>query len=125
MDNKQLSDGERFLIARRRKNISQADAAEELGLTVGTYISYEKSHARKFRHAPPHPVPDVGELAPHEQIVILRGRLKWTLAKAAKEIGTSRATYAHIESGGRTAETWGNHVITIMEKSLGNPEAAE
>ncbi len=121
----ELTEGERFLISRRRKNISQSDAAAELGITASTYISYEKAHARKFRHAPPVPAPEVGELALHERIVVLRTRLGWTLMRAAEEVGTSRATYAHIEAGGRTTETWGNHTISLMEKRLGNLEPAK
>jgi len=112
----ELTDGERLLIARRRKGLTQGEMAEELNVKTCTYASYEKDEDRKFRHGPPLPLPEVGPIQHHETIVILRTRRGLTLTEAAAVVGTSRATYANIEGGGRVAMKWGEYAINQLRQ---------
>jgi hypothetical protein len=92
--------------------------ADELNVKTCTYASYEKGHARKYRHGPPLRLPDVGTLEQHETIVILRTRRGLTLTEVAAIVGTSRATYANIEGGGRVAMRWGEYAISQLKQQI-------
>jgi len=105
-------------LARRRKGISQGQAADELGIKQCTYASYEKDEDRQFRHCPPPDIPEIESIDPHEHVVVLRTRLGYTLAEAAEVVGTSRATYVQIEGGGRVAQKWADYAIKQLGSEL-------
>lgn len=99
-----LTAGERYLIDRRRRDLSQAEAADEMGVSVYEWLQLETDEAKSGG-------PGVGALEDHEQCYLLRRRDGLTAAEVAKEIGVSRYWLSRMERGTAPVETlasyWG------------------
>lgn len=87
-----LTQGERFLIARRRHGWSQREHAAFLGVTLYRYRAWE-GDAEKAPSMP------LGRLQPHEECFVRRRRAGIPLQAMADRLGVSRFWLAQMESG--------------------------
>lgn len=90
-----LTRGEKIRILRRRNGISMKDAAKRHGLSMRQYRYVEED----VEGAPLLEVPDIGELATHEELYIRRLRYGMRQADVAKQLGISRYWLGEKERG--------------------------
>lgn len=98
--------GESLLLHRRRKGMSQADAAREYGVSPDRYRDWEKD--RRLRDQPRR---HLGQLKPHEVCLLLRRRAGKTQREVAADLGCTRLWLVQMENGSapvdRLREYWG------------------
>lgn len=101
--------GEALAVDRRRRDETQAQAAERLGITVYAYRKAEAS-AHRNGSSDSLPVVDVEPLHPGEQCRILRRRAGLTLDQLAERMGCTAWWIAQMEHGkapvDRLVEHW-------------------
>jgi len=89
----ELSKGEKLLIQRRREGQTQAQAAEEQGVSLYVYRRWEADTVADA------PKVGVGRLDEYEQYFLLRKRSGRTLAETAEELDVCRWWLCQMESG--------------------------
>ena len=105
-----LTQGERLLLDRRRRGVSQSDAV--CGVDRKTYRLWETDEV-----ADDSPPVDILDIFPHEQLLLLRRRRNMTQPQMAEQLGISLSWQKTLESGGVT------HTKTIL-KVLENLDVA-
>ena len=88
-----LTRGERLLVARRRRSVSQVDAADDFGVSLYLYRQWETDTTRS-----PHEL-SLRRLADFEACLIMRRRTKLSASKIAKRLGVSRWWFCQMERG--------------------------
>lgn len=96
-----LTAGERVLIKRRRRNLSQAEAAQAENMSLHDWLQMENDESTGG--------PAIGPLAVHEQCFMLRRRAGLTAAAVAKTIGVSRYWLSRMERGTAPVDTLAAH----------------
>ncbi len=92
MKTSDLTEGERLLVDRRRRDESQRDAAARLGVTLYRYRALESGEADADAVA-------VGPLRPHERFFLLRRRHGISVGEIAAALGSSRWWVTQMEKG--------------------------
>lgn len=90
-----LSYEERLLVYRRRKDLTQTEMADSLGVSRKTYCRLE--NGIKTEKTPD--APAVWPLRNHEQCFIMRRRSGWSQEMCADLMGVSRYWYRLMEMG--------------------------
>ena len=97
--------GEALFVWRRRAEMNQVDAAEELGVSPDKYREWEADRGGDI------PRKAVGQLKDYEAYTLLRRRKKMTQDEVARRIGVSRLWVHQMEAGQgpieRLAQFWG------------------
>ena len=103
MNVSRLSSGQRLLILRRRKGISQRQAAAQYGVSLYKYRHWETDVEQA-------PLVSVGRLADYEEFVIRRVLDGASVLELAEEMGITRTWRCRMEFGKapleRLAEWW-------------------
>jgi len=98
--------GESLLLWRRRKNLSQVEAAKEYGVHPDRYREWEAD-----KRTIDQPRRHLGQLKPHEVCFLLRRRAGKTQQEVAAAIGCTRLWVIRMEGGKapveRLVEYWG------------------
>jgi len=89
----ELSKGEKLLVYRRRRGLTQSKSAKERKVSLYTYRRWEADELDAV------PKVSVGRLSEAEQCFLLRKRKGMSLADAAKEIDICRWWLCQMESG--------------------------
>ena len=89
-----LTDGERLLINRNRKGLTQAQFAELVNMSTVVYGQCERD-VQRWAMEPA----ALGQLKPHEQCLIARRRAGLTQAEVAKDMKCSRYWVNLMEAG--------------------------
>lgn len=100
-----LTSGERFLIDRHRRRLTQFQAAAGLGIYAVDYGRVERGQVK----IPGIKAPALGKLKPHERCLILRRRSQMTQAELALKLKCSRYwcnKMEHGESPGVLIDYW-------------------
>lgn len=97
-----LTRGERLLLDRRRRGVSQSDALD--GVAKNVYRLWETDEV--LDHAP---LVEILEIHPHEQLLLIRRRRNMTQTQMAEQLGISLTWQKTLEAGGVT------HVKTILK----------
>ena len=95
----QLTNGERLRIARRRRNLTQAQFARRFRVQLGAYKRIEADIARGIR------APAIKRVLPFEACRVLRVRKGLTLGELAPRIGVSKWWLCLMERGAAPATT--------------------
>lgn len=93
-----LTLAERVFLYRRRAGLTQAEAAEEAGVSVYQYRALERGERED-----PVSVP-LGRLRPHERCVILRRRAGLTIDRFAQLVRLSRWWVVQMERGAKAPD---------------------
>lgn len=88
-----LSRGERLLVARRRRDESQVDAAARFDVSLYRYRQWETDEAKS-----PHEL-GLGKLDGFEACFLMRRRDGRSMAAVAKKVGVSRWWLCQMERG--------------------------
>lgn len=91
-----LTTGERLIIARRRNDETQQAAAKRLGMPLGPYKLAEKDTPSKSWRVP---IPSLDKLQPHEVCRLLRVRKGLTLDDLSRRMGVSKWWICLMEQG--------------------------
>lgn len=98
-----LTRGEKLFLDRRRKKLTQRQAAARYSTTLYAYRRWEEDLSRP-------PTIKIKGMEPHEHYVIMRVRAGLGLAQMARMMGLSRGYLGLIESGhgslARLVEYW-------------------
>lgn len=97
-----LTAGERWLIERRRMDMSQAEAAQDAGISMYEQLQRESDEGKTGG-------PSLGPLAVHEQCFLLRRRTGLKASEVAKKIGVSRYWLSRMERGTAPVDTLAAH----------------
>ena len=97
-----LTQGERLLLDRRRRGVSQSDAVE--GVDRKTYRKWETDESHEDA-----PEITIHEIYPHEQLLLIRRRMGLNQTEMAERLGISLSWQKTLESGGIT------HAKTILK----------
>lgn len=101
-----LTQGERLVIDRRRRNMTQRQAAKRHGMTLYRYRRCEMDESEAMP-----PIPAIGRLKLYEELRVLRVREGATVHNVAEDMGISRWWVTQMEAGkapcDRLAEYWG------------------
>jgi len=100
-----LTTGERLLLDRRRRGVSQSNAVE--GVDRKIYRKWETDEVAN--DAPPI---SIQEIYPHEQLLLLRRRMKLNQTEMAERLGISLSWQKTLESGGVTHSTT---ILKVLE----------
>lgn len=84
---------EALLLFRRRKNLTQAQAAELQGISKHKYSFWERGLDVSI------PKIDLGKIYPHEFCLIYRRRVGMTQTQVAKELGCCKEWLKRMEQG--------------------------
>jgi DNA-binding transcriptional regulator YiaG len=87
-----LTRAERLILARRRDEISQPDAAAQHGVSIDTYKRWETGRYEGPRVA-------LGWLAKHEECFVLRRRARMSRSDLATRLGVSLSWVTQMERG--------------------------
>lgn len=105
IDFRTLTRAERLVVARRRDEVSQADAAAQHGVSVDTYKRWETGRYQG-------PMVAIGRLLPHEECFLLRRRATMSRSELARAIGKSRQWTTLMERGREPA----HHLVTYWRE---------
>lgn len=100
MRTKDLTAGERLLIARRRLGESQDEAGARLGVSRYRYRKWESDEYTD----PGPPRANIGALKPFESCLIRRRRAGVSLAELAEAVGVTRWWLCQMEGGDAPAD---------------------
>lgn len=95
---KDLTRGERLVIARRRDDQSQSEAAEDHGVSRKLYAQWERDEV------PGPEVVGLGALKPHEQCFLARRRSGFSREEVAHAIDCSAFWVTQMERGRRKCD---------------------
>jgi len=100
-----LTQGERLLLDRRRRGVSQSNAVE--GVDRKTYRKWETDESHED-------VPEITihEIYPHEQLLLIRRRTGLNQTEMAERLGISLSWQKTLESGGVTHSTT---ILKVLE----------
>jgi len=94
-----LTNGETFLISRRRHKKSQLEAARDHGVTYTAYSKWERDIGKVPRGA------TIRKLKPHERCLLYRRRSKKRQEDVANELGCCKYTLRLMEQGEISCDT--------------------
>lgn len=93
-----LTAGERVLIDRRRRGLTQSEAAQKAGVSMHEWLNVEADGRMDGG-------PAVGVLGENEQCYIMRRRAGVKASEVAKKIGVSRYWLSRMERGTAPVDT--------------------
>lgn len=117
---KDLTNGERLLIDRRRSGETKAAAAKWYAVSLYRYTQWEADLGDGLKDVPS---PSLGRLAFYEESFVLRRRLGLTLKQFGARIGTSAHWVTRMESGtapdDRLRDFWHGGLGKALRRELG------
>lgn len=93
LEDLQLSKSEKLLIWRRRSGLTQAEAAQEHGVSHRRWGRWERGDEE------PAVDKEITTLAVHEQLLLLRRRNNVSQGEVARDLGCTRAWVQMMEAG--------------------------
>lgn len=108
-----LSDGERFLIHRRRLNETGEEYGKRIGVGKRTYVKIEKDE----RSCAYPPVIDMKSLTASERCLLHRRRMGLNGDQAGEFFGVSRFYIIRAENHGMNAESLLERWLNVSDKS--------